>query len=233
MWRQWSADIALFLHTAPAPDPEVMEQLAARGITVVEGEVTGIEVTGDRLSGVRLRSGQVVPRRAVIIGPQFEARHALLDSLGVSVAEHPLGIGHQVAADATGRTAAAGVWVAGNAADVTAGVMQAAASGVTAAAAINADLTAEDTTAAVATPAGDAQQRGVGPRAVHVAGHKRAGSKEVLTADWPPLSGRSGRESMSQTEVVCRRSCMAMRTMAALAVIGATSSYETSGVGAT
>src|SRR5580704_2847820 len=60
------------------------------------------------------------------------------------------GIGHQVAADATGRTAAAGMWVAGNAADVTAGVMQAAASGVTAAAAINADLTAEDTTAAVA-----------------------------------------------------------------------------------
>jgi hypothetical protein len=40
--------------------------------------------------------------------------------------------------------------VAGNAADVIAGVMQAAASGVTAAAAINADLTAEDTTAAVA-----------------------------------------------------------------------------------
>jgi hypothetical protein len=34
------------------------------------------------------------------------------------------------------------VWVAGHAADVTAGVMQSAASGVTAAAAINADLTA-------------------------------------------------------------------------------------------
>ena len=150
MWRQWSPDVVLFLHTAPAPDADVMEQLAARGISMVEGEVTGVEVTGDRLSGVRLRSGQIVPRRAVVIGPQFEARHALLDSLGVSVAEHPLGIGHQVAADAAGRTAAAGVWVAGNAADVTSGVMQAAASGVTAAAAINADLSAEDTTAAIA-----------------------------------------------------------------------------------
>jgi thioredoxin reductase len=150
MWRQWSQDVALFLHTAPRPAPEQVEQLAARGISLVEGEVTGVEVTGDRLSGVRLRSGQVIPSRAVVIGPQFEARHALLDRLGVSVAEHPLGIGHQVAADATGRTAAAGVWVAGNAADITAGVMQAAASGVSAAAAINADLTAEDTTAAVA-----------------------------------------------------------------------------------
>jgi hypothetical protein len=40
--------------------------------------------------------------------------------------------------------------VAGNVADVTAGVAQSAASGVTAAAAINADLTAEDTARAVA-----------------------------------------------------------------------------------
>jgi uncharacterized FAD-dependent dehydrogenase len=142
--------VALFLHTAPPPSDEQIEQLAARGISVTEGEVTGIRVTDDRLSGVRLRSGRVIPRRALVIGPQFEARHALLDDLGVTVAEHPLGIGHQVPADATGRTAAAGVWVAGNAADVTAGVMQAAASGVTAAAAINADLTAEDTAAAVA-----------------------------------------------------------------------------------
>ena len=150
MWRQWSPDIALFLHTAPAPGPDQREQLAARDISLVEGEVAGITIADDRLSGVRLRSGQIIPRRAVVIGPRFEARHALLDSFGVSVAEHPLGIGHQIAADATGRTAAEGVWVAGNAADVTAGVMQAAASGVTAAAAINADLTAEETTAAVA-----------------------------------------------------------------------------------
>jgi thioredoxin reductase len=150
MWRQWSPDVALFLHTAPGPSGELAEQLAARGIGIIEGEVTGIQVTGDRLSGVRLRSGQVIPRRALVIGPRFEARHALLDSLGITVTEHPLGIGHQVQADATGRTAAPGVWVAGNAADVTAGVMQAAASGVTAAAAINADLTAEDTAAALA-----------------------------------------------------------------------------------
>jgi thioredoxin reductase len=158
MWRQWSPDVTLLLHTADRPDPDQLEQLAARGIGLVEGEVIGVEVTGDRLSGVRLRSGAVIPSRAVVIEPQFEARHALLDGLGVSVAEHPLGIGHQVAADATGRTTAEGVWVAGNAADVTAGVMQAAASGVTAAAAINADLTAEDTAAAVALTRASADQ---------------------------------------------------------------------------
>jgi thioredoxin reductase len=149
-WRQWSADVVMFLHTAPDPTDEQREQLAARGIGVVEGDVAAVEVTNDRLSGVRLRSGQVVDRRALVIGPRFEARHAILDGLGVTVTEHPLGIGSQVQADATGLTEASGVWVAGNVADVAAGVLQSAAAGVTAAAAINADLTAEDTARAVA-----------------------------------------------------------------------------------
>lgn len=46
--------------------------------------------------------------------------------------EHPLGIGRQVAAGTSGFTGVPGVWVAGNALDVTAGVMQSAASGVAA-----------------------------------------------------------------------------------------------------
>jgi thioredoxin reductase len=150
MWRQWSPDVILFLHTAPRPTDEQMEQLAARGISVVEGEVAAVEVTGDRLSGVRLRSGRIVERSALVVGPRFEARHELLDQLGVAVIEHPLGIGSQVEADATGRTAVPGVWVAGNVADVIAGVMHSASSGVTAGAAINADLTAEDTARATA-----------------------------------------------------------------------------------
>ncbi|MGZ3598667.1 MAG: hypothetical protein ACXVCO_06135 [Ktedonobacterales bacterium] len=112
---------------------------------MVDGEVVGLQIDNDHLSGVRLSSGQVIERRALVIGPRLAARHQLLDDLGVTVVDHPLGIGYQVQTDATGRTAAAGIWVAGNVADVTAGVMQAAASGVTAAAAINADLTAEDT----------------------------------------------------------------------------------------
>jgi hypothetical protein len=62
---------------------------------------------------------------------------------------------------------------------------------------------------------------------------RRRGSR-CDNAEWcTALSGRSGREPMSQTEVVCRRSCVTIRTMAALAVIGATSSYEILGVDAT
>jgi thioredoxin reductase len=182
MWRQWSADVALFLHTAPRPSAEQAEQLAARGIGMIDGEVTGIEVAGDRLSGVRLHSGHVVPRTALVIGPQFEARHALVDRLGVSVTEHPLGIGHQVQADATGLTVVPGLWVAGNVADVTAGVMQSAASGVTAATAINADLTAEDTARAVTAARTPSQANALSGSATNVVTYPCRTSRSVTGA---------------------------------------------------
>jgi thioredoxin reductase len=147
MWRQWSSDVVLFQHGAPEPSEEQSKQLADRGITVVRGEVAAIEIDGDRdrITGVRLASGEFHRRDAVVISPWFEARHDLLGPLGASTVEHPAGIGRQVQADASGFTGVPGVWVAGNVLDVAAGVMQAAASGVTAAAALNADLTLEDT----------------------------------------------------------------------------------------
>ena len=142
--------MVLFQHTSPEPDEEQSAWLAARGITVVPGEVEAIEIDDDRITGVRLVSGEVHPREVVVVSPWFEARHDLLGPLGVNVVEHAMGIGRQVQADASGFTGVPGVWVAGNVLDVTAGVMQSAASGGIAAAAINADLTAEDTARAVA-----------------------------------------------------------------------------------
>ena len=61
-----------------------------------------------------------------------------------------MGVGEFIAADATGLTAAAGVWVAGNVTDLSASVVVAAAGGMLAGAAINADLIAADTSQAVA-----------------------------------------------------------------------------------
>jgi thioredoxin reductase len=148
-WRQWSSRVTFLHHTGPELTDEQREQLAARGVPVVEGEVERVEVAGDRLTGVRLTSGEVVPLDAVVVRPWFASRHELLDGLGAAVAEHPQGIGHQVRCDEDG-LAAPGVWVAGNDRDVTAGIMQSAAGGVHAAEKINADLTAEDTAHAVA-----------------------------------------------------------------------------------
>ncbi len=148
MWRQWSADVTLFLHTAPDPTDEQWERLAARGISVVDGKVAALEVTGDRLSGVRLDSGKVIARQAVVVMPRVHARADVLTSLGLEPAEQRVGdqvIGSYVPADPAGATAVPGVWAAGNVTDPFAAVINAAAAGLTTAAAINADLIAEDT----------------------------------------------------------------------------------------
>jgi thioredoxin reductase (NADPH) len=153
LWRQLSADVVLFQHTAPALSAEQAEQLAARGVTVIDGEVSGLAVRDDRLTGVRLRSGEVVPRQAVVVAPRFGARADVLKALGLATADREIGgyvIASYVPADATGATAVPGVWVAGNVADPVAQVISAAAAGLQAGAQINADLVAEETARAVA-----------------------------------------------------------------------------------
>ncbi|MGW0562471.1 NAD(P)/FAD-dependent oxidoreductase [Streptomyces sp. NPDC003016] len=153
MWRQWSKGVTLFLHTAPEPDDEEYEQLAAREIAVVDGRVAGLEVTDGRLTGVIPDGGEAVPCRAVVVAPRFTARAGFLTTLGLETAEQERDghvIGSYAAADATGATAVPGVWVAGNVADPTEQVVGAAGAGVRAGVALNADLIAEETHRAVA-----------------------------------------------------------------------------------
>ncbi|MEV0807197.1 methyltransferase domain-containing protein [Micromonospora sp. NPDC050200] len=160
LFRQLTDDVVVFTHTGPPLPPEQAEQLAARGVRVVEGEVTALEVTDDRLAGVRLRSGELVARQALVVGPAFTARADLLAGLDLKPSEFVVGgqvLGSHVAADAGGATAVPGVWVAGNVTDPQATVIAAAAAGMKAGAALNADLIAEETAEAVAARrAGDA-----------------------------------------------------------------------------
>ncbi len=153
LFRQWSADVVLFQHTAPALSEEQAEQLAARGITVVAGEVAALEVHDDRLTGVRLRSGAFVPRQAIVVAPRVAARAEALGALGLGTTDLRIAghvVGSYVPADASGATSVPGVWVAGNVADPLAQVITAAAAGLMAGAAVNADLIAEDTAHVVA-----------------------------------------------------------------------------------
>ncbi|SEI84212.1 Thioredoxin reductase [Arthrobacter sp. yr096] len=150
LFRQWSPDITLFLNDVVEPTEEEWEQLAARSITVVDGKVLSLEVTDDALSGVVLESGKVIPVEAVVAGPRMEARSAVLESLGVPTAEHPMGVGHHVVVNPQGgATSVPGVYAAGNVTDLTGQVMASAASGVMAGAVINADLMTEETRLAV------------------------------------------------------------------------------------
>jgi thioredoxin reductase len=149
LFRQWSADVTLFLHTGRQPSAEDGEALAARGIAVVEGQVAALESEAGRLRGVRLASGQVVPRRVLAVETTPVARADLLAGIGLEAVEHKRGIGQRIECDGTGGTAVPGVWVAGNVTDLAAWVAGAAGDGVVAGAAINNDLIADDTRVAV------------------------------------------------------------------------------------
>ncbi|GAA4936953.1 NAD(P)/FAD-dependent oxidoreductase [Streptomonospora halophila] len=150
LFRQLSASVVLLTNGRPAPTGDQAEELAARGIRVVEGEVTAVEVAGDHIAGLRLADGTLVAREAVAVAPRMRARAGFLAGLGLHPVEHAMGVGDHIPADAEGRTEVEGVWVAGNTTDLAAQVGAAAAAGAAAGARINADLIAEDTRAALA-----------------------------------------------------------------------------------
>jgi thioredoxin reductase (NADPH) len=153
MFRQWSDDITLFLNDGPEPTEQQWEELAARGISVVLGKVAAVEVTDDKLSGVRLEAGAVIPCQALVVQPYATARAAFLEGLGLKPADVEVGgisMGTAISSEPGGKTAVPGVWVAGNVADPRAQVIASAAAGLAAAAAINFDLIEEETRLAVA-----------------------------------------------------------------------------------
>ncbi|MBB5790444.1 NAD(P)/FAD-dependent oxidoreductase [Jiangella mangrovi] len=141
--RQWSADVTLFAHTAPALGDDQLADLAARGIRVVEGPVAALRIEDDAITGVELEDGVVVPAGAVVVQPLPRARTAMVEGLGLEAVEQERGgmvVGTALTVDPMGGTAVPGVWAAGNVADVFATVIKSAAAGVDAAAMINMDL---------------------------------------------------------------------------------------------
>ncbi|MGY4102354.1 FAD-dependent oxidoreductase [Nocardia sp. R16R-3T] len=147
LFRQLTDDVTS--HTVP-PSAEQSEELTARGIRILDGEVTALEIVDDRLAGVRLSDGTVVPREVATVSSRMVARADFLATLGLRPTEHPAGVGEYIRTDATGRTDIPGVWAAGNVTDLMAQVGAAAAAGAAAGAQINADLVAEQTRRAVA-----------------------------------------------------------------------------------
>ncbi|WP_328477430.1 NAD(P)/FAD-dependent oxidoreductase [Actinoplanes sp. NBC_00393] len=153
MWRQISPNVLFLLNGQAAPGVEQSEELAARAVPLVAGRIASVEVSGDRLTGVRLESGEVVALDAIAAGPRFVARSAVLESLGLKAVDFEMNgfaLGSHIPADPMGATSVPGVWVAGNVTNLGATVAVAAAGGQTAGAAINMDLIAEDTRLAVA-----------------------------------------------------------------------------------
>ncbi|GAA0559276.1 NAD(P)/FAD-dependent oxidoreductase [Paractinoplanes ferrugineus] len=150
LFRQLSDDLMFFQHDQPDLPDDQAEQLAARDITLVTGEVAEIQIKDDAIAGVRLKSGSLIPRRVIAVASRLVARAGFLHSLGLVPLPHPSGMGEHLPADATGRTEIPGVWAAGNVTDLSAQVGSAAAAGALAGAQINADLVLAETRLAVA-----------------------------------------------------------------------------------
>ncbi|WP_234391396.1 NAD(P)/FAD-dependent oxidoreductase [Nocardia suismassiliense] len=149
LFRQWSAQLRFLPHTGPALSDTDIEELTARDIAIIPGEVAALQVANDRLTGVRMSTGEVVELQALVCGPRFSARGDLLAPLGLTPTAHPSGIGDYIATDAAGRTAVPGVWAAGNVADPAKQLIGAAAMGAEVAVAMIDDLISEEVRGAV------------------------------------------------------------------------------------
>ena len=150
LFRQLTDDVVVLAHTA-GPDADQRAQLAARDIRVVDGTVTEVVVTDDRLTGVRLADGTVVAREAVVVATRLHARLDGLDGLGLTSTTHPSGLATHLATDPmTHRTDVPGVWAVGNVAEPMAQVGASAAAGAMAGAQVNADLVMAEAAAALA-----------------------------------------------------------------------------------
>jgi thioredoxin reductase len=148
MFRQWSPRVGFFAGDQElAPDDRA--RLHALDIAIVEGPISQLEVDGDRVTGVRLADEKLIEVDVAVVSPRMVARAEVFAGIGVEPTEHPAG--SFIEADATGRTRVPGVWVAGNASDLSAQVSAAAAEGARAAQHINVDLVMEDAGKAVAS----------------------------------------------------------------------------------
>lgn len=145
MVRQWSDDVVLFTHRTPELADADWDRLAARGVQVIDGIVDGFELTDDRITGVRLGSGKVVPRSVVFVAPYVRASVPTGLDLEVATTEFAT----HIVSGPTGRTSVAGVWAAGNVTDPMAQVIISAAGGAMAGADINGHLVEADTAAAL------------------------------------------------------------------------------------
>ncbi|MER7027528.1 NAD(P)/FAD-dependent oxidoreductase [Streptomyces ramulosus] len=141
--RQWSDDVVLFPHTLSLTAQD-REQLAAYGVRIAEGEIKQLVVDDDRLRGIELADGRVVPRAAAFVFPRPVPHDDLLTQLGCEKDANGW-----VVTDRTGLTSVSGVWAAGNVVDHHAQVVTAAGMGSAAAFALDLDLLNEDIDRAV------------------------------------------------------------------------------------
>ncbi|RMB79815.1 NAD(P)/FAD-dependent oxidoreductase [Streptomyces shenzhenensis] len=155
LFRQLTDDLVYFTRGTEL-DADTRARFAARAIRVVDTSVRDV-VNGEdgAVAGVRLADGTFVARRVLAVATRMLARTEGLDGLKLPMEDLPDGMGRRFASGMAGTTEVPGVWVAGNATDLTAQVGASAAAGALAGSHINAQLAVADTDAALAAARGD------------------------------------------------------------------------------
>jgi thioredoxin reductase/SAM-dependent methyltransferase len=157
LFRQLTGRLTIVLHGGPDADDAELEGLRASGVAVRPGPVSRV-VTGDdgRVTAVELADGERIEADAAAVGPRFRARAEPFLGLGLRPATHPSGLGDHLETDPTGATAIPGLFAAGNVADPSQQVLQAAADGARVGAMISFSLAADDIRAAARPSANEA-----------------------------------------------------------------------------
>ncbi|MEV1066119.1 NAD(P)/FAD-dependent oxidoreductase [Streptomyces sp. NPDC050263] len=150
LFRQLTDDLIYFTRGTEL-HADTRARFAARNIRIIETDVKEV-VNGDdgALAGVRLADDTFVERRVLAVATQMQARTEGLDGLKLPMEDLPDNMGRRFSSAMAGTTEIPGVWVAGNATDLTAQVGASAAAGALAGSHINALLATADTDAALA-----------------------------------------------------------------------------------
>ena len=159
LFRQLTAALTIVVHAGADVDGAALDALQAAGVEVVHGDVRRLVSDDDgNLAAVELQGdrGRLIPARAVAVGPRFRVRAEAFEGLGLRPVPHPNGLGDVVETDATGETSVPGVFAAGNVADPSQQVAQAAANGSRVGAMISFSLAGEDIRAAARPSANQA-----------------------------------------------------------------------------
>jgi thioredoxin reductase len=150
LFRQLTDDLVYFTRGTEL-DEDTRARFAARGIRIIDTPVEEVVTADDgAIAGVRLADGQVIARRVLAVATRMRARTEGLDGLKLPMEDLPDTMGRRFASGMAGTTEVPGVWVAGNATDLTAQVGASAAAGALAGSHINALLATADTAAALA-----------------------------------------------------------------------------------
>jgi thioredoxin reductase len=150
LFRQLTDDLTYFTRGTEL-DADARARFAARNIRVVDTPVAQVVTADDgSIEGVRLVDGQLVDRRVLAVATDMRARTDGLEDLKLPMKDLPGGMGRSFITGMAGITEVPGVWVAGNATDLSAQVGASAAAGALAASHMNAHLAAADTEAALA-----------------------------------------------------------------------------------